>query len=191
MALNNYKSQVCLVFFFLVLAISLPSFSAKKTSVAKAKGTQFSIDWNYEKFPLKVEMYEIKDPGKYSSQSMGRFKSKSNAILANKITGNLIFVPDEDIYRFALVIENTTKKAIYFYVVPHEITPAEYSLGAKFVCLCLGHIYSVPPGEIWYRIVSLQNLTPKLGNDFKIRHRVVGVDIATAFKDKKEFQESD
>lgn len=191
MELNKVIPCLSCLIFVLTLSSGTTLRADQKNAVATAKGSHFSIDWNYEKFPLKIDMYELKNPGKIRPQSMGRLKSKINDILANRIAGNSMFVPNQDIYKFALAVENTTKKHVSFYVVPHEITPAEYSLGTKFACLCVGHVYSVAPGEIWYRVVSLQNLTPALGNDFKIRHRVVGIDAASVFKDAKEFQESE
>jgi hypothetical protein len=166
-----------------------PVKQPEKLVTATKKGTTFKILWDYDKFPAKLELYELKNPKFARVGGMGRLKSKISGVLANQIKAEEMFVPDGDSVKFAVVVENTSKKKIYFHVVPHEITPAEYSLGTKFNCLCMGHIYSVAPGHVWYRIVSLQNATPQLGHEFTIRHKVIGIDGDSSFSDAKEFQE--
>ncbi len=173
------------------IPVTKPTANPVAKAVATSKrGTTFEIEWNYEEFPLQIEMYDIRNPNLAGRSTMGRLNSKVNTILANKIKDTRLFVPDRDLYRFALVVENTTEKQVYFHVVPHEITPAEYSLGTRFNCLCKGHIFSVAPHEIWYRIVSLGNSTPQLGTEFKIRHKVIGLDVQKTFHDAKESQDS-
>lgn len=160
-----------------------------KLVTAEKKGTNYRIDWLYQNFPAKISMYHLQNPRNARVGGMGRIKSKSNTIFANRISGSDVFVPEGDTLKFAIAVENTTNKKIYFNVVPHEITPEEFSLGTKFLCACFGHIYSVGPGQIWYRIVSLTNSTTKLGRNFTIRHKVIGLDADKSFNEAKKSAE--
>lgn len=164
--------------------------AAESTTVATKKGSTFQISWDYQNFPFRISLYDLKNPKIIKVGSTGRLKNRTDSLLANPIVTPSIWVPEGDRYIFALAVENTSNRKFYFHVVPHEVTPIEYSLGTKFNCLCYGHIYSVGPGQTWYRIVSLQNVTPSLGTQFAIRHKVIGLDQKFYFKDAKEFQET-
>jgi hypothetical protein len=183
--------QTKIVLLILLLPVLLFANERVRTAIpAQKKGTTFKLNWDYRYFPVKIQVYDLKNPKIAKVGGMGRLNSIANSFLASPVATDKLFVPNNDRYTFALVVENTTSKKLYFHVVPHELTPEEYSLGAKFNCLCYGHIYSVPPGKVWYRIVSLQNSTPQLGTDFNVRHKVIGLDEKYYFKDAKDFQES-
>ena len=141
----KYKNHLIYSFIlFSICCLASVSFSQEKKEVtAKRKGTKFHIEWQFMNFPFQVEMYNLKNPNETRVGAMGKFKSRQNSIIANKINGDTIFVSDRDAHRFALVIENTSNETVFFNVVPHEITPPEFSLGTKFLCLCFGHIYSI------------------------------------------------
>lgn len=157
--------------------------------VAQKLGTTYKLNWQYKNFPARVSLYYLSNPINAKIGAMGRMRSVTNPLFANKLPTSDVFVPDGDVLKLAMVVENTTDKKLYFNVVPHDVIPEEFSLGTKFVCACFGHIYSVAPGYVWYRIVSLSNLTPKMARNFTIQHKVLGVDVDKSFDEAKSFSE--
>lgn len=182
-----FKSKVILLAWFFLISVAGQAKEAALVVPAKKVGSTFKFKWDYQDFPVKLELFSLQNPKFARVGMMGKLKSKVNDFLASQISSEEMYVPEGDLVKFAIVVHNTTAKKIYFHLVPHEITPPEYSLGAKFICMCFGHIYSVPPGQYFYRIVSLQNVTPQVGREFTIRHKVIAIDPKDSFKDSKEY----
>ena len=182
-----FKNNIFLFIAIFVSAATSLGADSKAVVPAQRLGSNFKFQWDYQDFPLKLELFSLQNPRMAKVGTTGRFKSKVNSVTASQINSDEMSVPEGDAVKFAIVIQNTTAKKIYFHLVPHEITPPEYSLGTKFVCLCSGHIFSISPGQFFYRIVSLQNLTPQLGREFTIRHKVIAIDPKESFKDSKEY----
>jgi hypothetical protein len=75
----------------------------------------------------------------------------------------------------ALVLTNNTAKPLYFYANFHIYSPGEDSYGVKIVCLCNHHLYAVPPGATWSRIVSTRTTYAFRGREIKIKHDILGM----------------
>jgi hypothetical protein len=59
-------------------------------------------------------------------------------------------------------------------------------LGFKFKCLCVNHAFTVPKGEVWYRVVEIRLAPDFLGDSLSLTHNLIGIT-----KDRvSEFQKS-
>ncbi|MBV6492204.1 MAG: hypothetical protein LDLANPLL_00195 [Turneriella sp.] len=86
---------------------------------------------------------------------------------------------------FVLTMKNDTTKPVHFFAAPHHVTPPEYSLGFHFNCLCVNHVFTVNPGETWYRVVRLLLHKEHRGDKLTIRHVLIaaGDEQMKAFSD--------
>lgn len=75
---------------------------------------------------------------------------------------------------FVLLVRNPGPKPVRFFAAPHHVEPPEHSLGFHFSCLCVNHVFTVGPGQTWYRVVRLQLHKEYRGSVLAIRHTLVG-----------------
>lgn len=75
---------------------------------------------------------------------------------------------------FVLIMKNTEAQPVNFFAAPHHVEPQEHSLGFHFNCLCVNHVFTVGPGETWYRVVRLQMHKDYRGKKLGIRHTLIG-----------------
>ena len=163
---------------FLVTALCLTAQS--KESSAKKSKSQFSdvrISWNYQNFPLKIEISDIQEDKKKFISETNSFQKKEDSIATTVFPDSTLKVPTKSSTAFALLIENPGPKDYYFFAVPHELNPHQASAGHYFECLCIGKVFKVPAHSTWYRIVRL-NLNESFQNikKFEINHQIIGLE---------------
>jgi hypothetical protein len=128
------------------------------TAVATATGSDFRVKlkFDYQDTKLRVQLYDVKSEYTFSVSKTALAKSLNETPAAGPLKDELSFTPDDDAKTFLMVVSNTSKIARYFFASPHTLHPGHASLGLLFECLCNHHVYKVPAGMIWYRIVRLK-----------------------------------
>lgn len=137
----------------------LPVAGAGDDSRAPAVVT---LAWEHRGIPEGMKVHEpgpgAADLELWHTASAKRFEGiPAGAELAG---GKVSLRPGES-RRLLLVYHNPGKTAVKFFASPHHVHPDESSLGFEFACLCMNHVYTVPPGGWWWRVVEL-----KLEKDF-------------------------
>ena len=85
-----------------------------------------------------------------------------------------------------LTARNPGKKEAAFFVAPHESNPIDASLGFQFYCLCNGHVYRVPPGKTWYRVILLKALPEQGESGVNLKHVIVSAEDAPKLAHERE-----
>lgn len=145
---------------------------------AVAQPVKVNIGWHYTDFDNVMTIHEIK--GHPRLWDMKSVKSLDNAPVGAEITASSFQIEPGESKRFALVVRNGSNETKYFFAAPHIASPAEYSLGFKFKCLCINKAYSVGPHETWYRIVDFRLFDGFVGSEITLTHSVIGIDQARA-----------
>ncbi len=143
---------------------------------AWAAGTSIkvNIQWLYKDFPGRVTLHEV-------TGSPGLWETRSVADIASAPIGKAIDRASFDLApgqwkRFAMVVQNTGDKPVYFFAAPHTVHPEEAALGFKFKCLCVNRAYTIGPKETWYRILELRLSRDFAGSELTLTHTLVGID---------------
>ena len=122
-----------------------------------SNATTFKLEWDHGKLPLTTEVQRL--------VALEEERVGQNGILDDKVilpaaallkNDEVILGPGETAY-LVLLVKNKSKRTISFSVAPHSIHPGESALGFSFNCLCNGHIYTVGPDQIWYRLMKLSS----------------------------------
>lgn len=156
----------------LVLAILAAPYFAH----ARGKSLQFQLEWVYKNVPLHIQVGEASDSVADKVATTGVVDDLKGLSLVNPIDDAVFTVEERTSKYMYLFAKNNTDHEIVFSVAPHETNPVEYSLGFAFHCLCNGHVYRVPPGKYWYRIVELHNGgIQKTSDVIHLKHTVFAV----------------
>jgi hypothetical protein len=145
-----------------------------------------AIKWKYKNFPLEVQLYEPQNSLQAKFVGQTRTVKKLSAAKVGQKIQNSINMPRASSASAVMVVTNNTKEDVYFFAVPHMVNPIEASVGQEFTCLCKNHVFHVPAGKIWYRVIKIELNSdfPKI-SDFAIEHEIVGiskVDATTKYK---------
>lgn len=153
-----------------VLAVALPG--AADTS----KGVEVLISWENHGLPGTMEIYEVRPGTRPPLWETAAVKNLGKAPVGAKLEGSKLKSQAGRIERFVLVMKNETEETLYFFAAPHQVTPAQHSLGFKFKCLCINHAFKIPPGETWYRIVELRLDENIDAESIDIKHMLIALD---------------
>lgn len=175
-----YYSLLNFIFIFLLLLFckdntttnvdkSIP-LESKKSELIKVK-----IDWNYIDLKSEMKIYEIQSQRAYELWETRSVKSKESSPVSNEISESTIVVQPGRYKEFILGMQNNSDQPIFFFASPHSVQPPQYSLGFKFKCLCINHAFTVNPGEFWYRVVRLNIDKDFRGDEFSIKHDLIGI----------------
>ena len=169
------------------LGILIYTYLSLALTPITASAVDVSISWNYDKFPLKVQLYTPKPDFAKSISNTGNVKSIDQSPADKKIQDSFLKIKADDSMPAVMIIENKTDEDYYFFAVPHEVHPPTASVGHYFECLCVGKVYKVAAKSVWYRIVRV-NLAKTFKNvaKFDINHKIIGVakkDLETKYKD--------
>lgn len=134
------------------------------------------LRWRYKDLPEGMEIRELKAQAEPPLWEMGVADSLEQAPAGPAIAGQVLKIRPGSERLFLLVFSNKTKKDLHFFAAPHQSAPAEHSLGTQFWCLCLDHVYTVPAGKIWWRVVKLAVRPSFEGKPLSITHDLVGRD---------------
>lgn len=133
------------------------------------------ISWDYKKIPAEMKIFEL-GTKPVNLWQMGTGKTLQELPISSEINQSTLILMPGMKKTFALVYHNTTDKPLRFFAAPHQAMPVEHSLGFKFHCLCINHIYDVPPGEYWYRVVEFHLAKEFVGGNFNVTHTLVPVE---------------
>lgn len=146
------------------------------------------ILWENRRVAGAMKLYEVDAKRRYEVWEMGNRAKLENLPVADEIPDGRLSLSRGGKRTFVLVMKNDTPQAIHFFAAPHVVNPPEYALGFKFKCLCVNHVFHVPPGHYWYRIVQLQLAPEFVGDHLDIQHTLIPVaaDQPTPTMDKGE-----
>lgn len=153
---------------FFVLILLVISF--------ESNAANFILKWNFTN-NLKFEARTMKATSSVRARvgEKGIYNPSVNLPTERElIDGNISIEKNKEAYIYAL-FKNNENRTITFSVSPHSTTPGAQALGFKFSCLCNGHVYTVKPGEIWYKIMSIGTNQFKDQTDVVLAHDVFEV----------------
>lgn len=138
---------------------------------ASAADLDVALAWMYEGIPGTMTVHEASGENPlWETATAAALKS----IPAGKpFPGQVVRLKEGETRRAVLVYHNATDKPVRFFAAPHSAAPARVSLGFKFKCLCVNHVYAVPPGQWWYRVVELRAEPGAKGGRLELTHQLV------------------
>lgn len=155
------------IFLFLLIAIPFRAF---------AETQQIQLEWVYKELPLQFRLFEASTNRPFKIGEMGTFTKIDELPALREIKDQAFAVPIGGRILLYLTAENKTDREISFAVAPHETNPIEFSLGFIFRCLCNGHVYKIPPGKSWYRLMELKSTgTQKTTSPIYLKHTAFAV----------------
>ncbi len=160
----------------LILVIALTSDRAAaqvKMPDRPSSSVNVKIRWEYKGLAGPLEIYEAvpgKTPGLWS---MGSAKSTGELPVGRQIPQSDLRMRPGESKTFVLVLKNQTKAPLYFFAAPHSLNPPELSLGFKFHCLCINHIFAAPAGQYWYRVVQMDLMSSFFGDEIVVTHTLI------------------
>lgn len=170
-----------MVKYFLSAVFLLPLYANAESE----KEITAHVSWIYKDVPGVIEIYESAYDGRV--WEMGNIKSFDKLPIKQKIKNDAVKIKLGGHKTFVLVYKNETKNKIHFFAAPHSVEPPMYSLGFRFKCLCVNHVFSVKPGWYWYRVVEMTVEKTFRGQNIDVTHNIIKVDdpnepVATAHK---------
>jgi hypothetical protein len=153
-------------FIFMILALSFGAAHAK---------TKVKLEWDIGKLPFEVKT--AMGPSSISNRvaEHGVYNAKLSLPVSKKLDDGTFEVGSGEKVVLYLLIKNKGSKPIKFSVAPHSTHPGASALGFVFNCLCNGHVYEVPPGAIWYRIMNLNTTEFLDKEDITLKHTIFEV----------------
>lgn len=136
---------------------------------------KIKISWRYVDLDAEMKIYE---PASQRPIEMWQTESVASLDLApvsKEIQDSTLVMKAGETKKFVLVLENNSKKPIYFFAAPHVVEPDYFSFGFKFKCLCINHAFMVDAGEVWYRIVEMRLSDDFVGDKIEISHSLVAL----------------
>jgi hypothetical protein len=133
------------------------------------------VAWTYDGIPPEMKLYALK-PGIWPIWQTETVERASDAPVIDEIPASTVRLRPGEARTVALFYTNRSGRTVRFFAAPHHVEPESDSLGFKFKCLCTNHVYVVPPGRSWYRIVELKLAKGFVGDHLDIRHRLIEVD---------------
>lgn len=153
----------------------MPFFLALLLSSQLQAGTvTLKIRWQYKDLPPGMELFEKRPEDTRALWDTRILAANEPRPYGRKIEGSNLTMQTGTKRMFYLVYRNTTKAPLAFFAAPHHVHPPELSLGFKFHCLCINHVYQVPPGYEWIRLVEIdldRDFTP---GELEITHLLAG-----------------
>ena len=161
---------------WLILALALAA-TPHAQARGKPGGSQpitVRLSWDYHNLDARMEVYEVADGAGMWLWEMGAVKDIDELGIGKHTKNNLPLRPD-NIKLLVLVLRNPGNQPLYFFAAPHQANPPSLGIGFRFQCLCVNHLYKVPPRSVWYRVVGLTMYRSFPGGAFELRHVLVGV----------------
>lgn len=153
---------------------------------AAAEPAEVVVSWAHEGLPEGMTLCELK-PGDWPLWQTGTVERVEESPAGSPVPASTVRLRPGETLRAALLYTNRTSRTLRFFAAPHHVEPARASLGFKFKCLCTNHVYEVPPGRSWYRVVELRLARGFSGRRLEIKHHLVAVGAGAA----ADFAESD
>ncbi|TGL53663.1 hypothetical protein EHQ55_00705 [Leptospira meyeri] len=181
-----YFSKIAIVSWYIII---LFSFSCKgegeknehtnveKTvsSPKKSNKVSIQIQWENTTLPLQMEIREPSGAQTLALWTTGTVKDGKQTPFGELIPESTLVLKPGNKKQFLLVMKNPTETPIYFFAAPHSALPVEHSFGFKFKCLCVNHVFMVPPKEVWFRVVEIRLAPDFLGDRLALKHNLIGI----------------
>ncbi len=170
---NSYSVVVlCLQSLFVSLSVA---GDVGRASAPDGQRMLVVIRWEYQGLAPRMRLYTA-DP----ARRIRLWETRSVRTLAQtpawrRVDGP-VSIKKGSARNFVLVYHNPTNKPVYFFSAPHRMTPAEFTLGFRFRCLCVNHVFEVPAGYYWYRVVRILASRHMRGERLQVVHKLVAVD---------------
>lgn len=164
--------------FFLALVLIFIGCDGQENKLdpKKSDAVTIQIQWKEVGLPLKMQIHEVRQVQPMELWTTGSVKFGNPAPFEeDPIADGIFYLSPGQKKQFLLVMKNESPNTIYFFASPHQAHPMEHSLGFKFKCLCINHIFVVPSQSYWYRVVELRLSPDFLGDKLSIEHALVGV----------------
>ena len=152
---------------FLILFLILEHLQAQTT---------YNLKWDIQNLPFEVKTAEGPRSLKRRLSETGSFSEKLDLPIKKQMHDGKILLKKTETAYIYLFIKNKTDQRINFSVAPHSTHPGASALGFHFGCLCNGHIYTVEPHAIWYRIMSLKNESNSSEKEIELSHSIFKVE---------------
>lgn len=155
------------------LFVSDTSHAQVKMPDRPSSSVNVKIRWEYRGLKGPLEIYEAvpgKTPGLWS---MGSAKSIGELPVGKLIPNSDVRMRPGESKTFVLVLKNPGSSPLYFFAAPHALNPPELSLGFKFHCLCINHIFAAPAGQYWYRVVQMDLMNSFFGEEITVTHTLI------------------
>jgi hypothetical protein len=143
---------------------------------ANASATEVHLNWRYKGVPAELQVFQQKAGSKALLWDMGEADKLELAPVGALLNEGRFDAAPGSRKRLVLIYHNTTKSELQFFAAPHQMLPAESSLGFKFKCLCVNHVYKVAPGKWWWRVVELRVDESADAKTLEIVHDVIKVE---------------
>lgn len=157
----------------LLLLTAASPVRSSGAAAAEREPVAIRLQWDYKGIEPEMSVYEAADDPRLEIWNMGVRKSLAELPVKKRIEDSVVRArPGEDKI-FVLVYRNVRDKPVRFFAAPHRLSPEEASLGFDFACLCMNHIYTVPKGYYWYRVVKLSLDDDFKGRSLDVRHTLV------------------
>jgi hypothetical protein len=140
---------------------------------------ELKISWDYGGVPEGMKLYELK-AGDWAVWTTSVAAPGDETPLLREIPDATVRLMPGERRRVALYYRNATDRPVRFFAAPHSVSPARSALGFKFLCLCTNRVYTVAPGEIWYRVVELRLARDFAGKRLEIVHQLLAADEESA-----------
>jgi hypothetical protein len=174
-------------YFWFILMLGFIFCKKEVGKPVKADFVKVNITWDNKGLSPTMKLYEPPAQRPFELWQTGNAKTLSEMPISTEIEGAVLYLKPNSKKLFVLVMRNDSAEPVYFFAAPHQVSPAEYSLGFKFKCLCINHAFQIPPGEYWYRVVELRMGENFVGDSIDIKHALVGItkDRMTEFENMK------
>lgn len=163
-------------FFFIGLAALFYTAGHPPGAMAAPNSLKIKISWQYEGVPPGIKIYEIKKNAETGLWDTDNVKSLQKTPAGKELKNGEFMITPGKKKEFVLVYHNKKDEAIHFFAAPHHMNPEKNSLGYKFKCLCVNHIFTAEPGHYWYRVVDLRSTASIEGDTLDISHTLIRVD---------------
>lgn len=140
-------------------------------AVPAAAELHVTLSWAYDDVPGVMTVHE--PAGERPLWETATVSSLKGVPAGPSFPGQTVPLKAGETRRAVLVYRNPSDKTVRFFAAPHNAEPPRVSLGFKFKCLCTNHVYEVPPGKTWYRVVELKAEPGAKGGKLEVRHHLV------------------
>lgn len=137
-------------------------------------GAEYEMLWDHDGLNIDISMARAPSGVATRVAEFGVLTPNISLPTIRKLAENKVELRAKEEGIVYLFIKNNESKTLRFSVAPHGTHPAESALGFHFNCLCNGHIYEVPSGKTWYRIMQIKVSTDSKGPVI-LRHKIFRV----------------
>lgn len=137
--------------------------------------TEFQLNWKQGGTAILVRLYELSPKHGLKPSQTGIVDQKVSRLLQHELKDGKVAVWPGQKQALLLVIENPSEYEFRFSVAPHSTHPESDTLDFKFFCLCNGHVYKIPSGKTWYRLLEIKGDKTLTAKKIELTHTIIEV----------------